>query len=91
MAQDQFVTLNQVVHHLRQNRHESEAAQLEELIARLQSEDDGARAEAAEEVVQMSSVRVLGRAFIDELSLSDWYRLLDQLADSVRPFRKRTR
>ena len=88
MSQDHFVTLNQVVHHLRQNRHESEAAQLEALLTPLQSDDEAARAAAAESVVQMSSVRVLGHAFINELSLPDWYRLLDQMADSVRAYRK---
>jgi len=91
MTQEQFVTLGQVIHHLRQNRHEREAAQLEAELARLQNEDEAARASAADAVVQMSHVRVLGRLFIHELSLDDWYRLLDQLADSVRPYRKRVR
>ncbi len=89
MSQDQFVTLNQVVHHLRQNRHEREATTLEQHLADLSSDDQTRQAQAADSIIDMCSVRVLGHTYINELTLHEWYRLLDQLADSVRPYRKR--
>jgi len=89
MSQDQFVTLHQVIHHMRQNRHEREATTLEQYLADLTADDQSRQAQAADSIVEMCGVRVLGRAFINELTLHEWYRLLDQLADSVRPFRKR--
>lgn len=75
--------LNRVVLLLRTNGFNAEADMLEDLAAKYYLPSDNSRKEIANKIKEMCHPKWLGDVYINNLSLKEWYGLLDKLSKSV--------
>ena len=76
-----------VIAHLRHNNHEGPAHDLEILISRLELPELQREEDVVSEIKQRCNVRWLGDLHIRELSLKEWWGLLEKLSNAAERHR----